>query len=122
MGFTYVNSCDDSPENTSLGFAKYEEATKTVPSVARSRAFRHRHQLLSGWLFPSGNGGYLQLRSSYLHDNKGIVMINGVSYDIPWNTEKPLAREATPGLCPPRQSLTLSPPRLMCTVDCPLRL
>ena len=26
------------------------------------------------------------------NDNKSIVTINGVSYDIPWNTEKPLAR------------------------------
>ena len=25
MDFTYVNSCDDYPENNGLGFAKYEE-------------------------------------------------------------------------------------------------
>ena len=40
MGFTYVNSNSDCPKNTGLGFAKCEEATGVVPSVARRRAFR----------------------------------------------------------------------------------
>ena len=31
--------------------------------------------------------------------------------------KKPLAREATPGLCPPRQSLTLVSHRSVCDVD-----
>ena len=36
--FTHVNSCYDYHLNTDLGFALFEEATKTVPSVSRSRA------------------------------------------------------------------------------------
>ena len=43
MGFTYVNSNSECPENTGLGFAECEEVTAIVPSVARRRAFR-RHR------------------------------------------------------------------------------
>ena len=65
MDFTYVNSNDDCSENTGLGFAECEEATGTVPSVARRRAFRSRRPLpFPSWLFPSGSGGDLQLRRS----------------------------------------------------------
>ena len=49
-GFTYVNLSDDCPENTGLGFAECEEATGTVPSVARRRAFRRRRPVP----FPAG--------------------------------------------------------------------
>ena len=72
-GFTCGNSCDDFPENTGLGFAKYEEATKTVPSVARSRAFRRRRQL-PFWLVVPIREWRLPL------------------YDVPWSAERRLAR------------------------------
>ena len=94
-GFTCVNSCEDYPENTGLGFAKYEEATKTVPSVARSCAFRRRRQLpfrlvvpISEWRLPSTTPFVLD------SDYKGIVTMNGISYDVPWGAERPLARES----------------------------
>ena len=51
-GFTHVNSNSNCPENTSLGFAECEEATRKVPSVARSRAFRRRRQLLFQLVVP----------------------------------------------------------------------
>ena len=92
-GFTYVNSCGDYPENTGLGFGNYEEATKTVPSVARSRAFRRRRQLpfqlvvpVREWRLPSTTPFVLD------GDYEGIVTMNGVSYDVPWSAERPLAR------------------------------
>ena len=64
-GFTHVNLSDDCPENTGLRFAECEEATGTVPSVARRRAFRSRRPTsFPCYLFPSGCGGVLQLRRS----------------------------------------------------------
>ena len=63
--FTYVNSSDYCPKNTSFGFAECEETTGTVPSVARRRTFHRRRQLP----VPAGcsrqrRGGDLQLRRS----------------------------------------------------------
>ena len=39
--------------------------------------------------------------------------MNGVSYDVPWMRKDRWLVEATPGLCPPCHSLTLTPPRPM---------
>ena len=105
-GFTYVNSSDDCPENTGLGFAECEEATGTVPSVARRRAFSRRRPLP----FPAGRSlwgaevafDYAEAeavgrskrvcRSHLTVDDEGTVTTNGVSYDVPWGAEGPPAR------------------------------
>ena len=98
-GFTYVNSCDDYPENTGLGFTKYEEATETVPLVARSRAFRRRRQLIFQLVVPVREPRLPSTAPFVLdNDHKGIVTMNGVSYDVPWGAERCCSWKATPGL------------------------
>ena len=67
MGFNYVNSCDDYPENNGLGFAKYEKVTKTMPSVARVALFVVGVDFFSGCCSRrTGSGGHLQLRRSMI--------------------------------------------------------
>ena len=76
MNFTYVNSNSDCPENTGLGFAECKEATGTVPSVARRRAFRRRRQLSLQLVDSVESGGYLQLRRS----TSGCQLQTGIQF------------------------------------------
>ena len=105
-GFTYVNLSDDCPENTGLEFAECEEATGTVPSVARRRAFRQSASTsFPSWLFPlkaevSFNNAEVEAvgsskrvcRSHLTVDDEGTITTNGVSFDVPWGAEGPPAR------------------------------
>ena len=96
----YVNSKYKS-QNTALVFAKCEEETGTVPSMARRRAFHSRRPLP----FPAGCfrqgadvtfnyaevqavGSSIRVCKSHLTvDDEGTVTTNDVSNDVPWCTE-----------------------------------